>query len=52
MGQFSMGLSKACALDVTLVFNAGIVHQGTPLPNFPIFAPGDGLIWVTPPKIV
>jgi hypothetical protein len=26
-------------LDPTLVLNAGIVHRGTPLPDFPIFAP-------------
>jgi hypothetical protein len=31
--------SRTQTLDLTLVLNAGTVHQGTPLPNFPIFAP-------------
>jgi hypothetical protein len=26
-------------LDPTLVLNAGTVYRGTPLPDFPIFAP-------------
>jgi hypothetical protein len=32
-------------LDVSLVLNAGTVHQGTPLPDFPIFTPLHTLFW-------
>jgi hypothetical protein len=30
---------------VSLVLNAGTVHQGTPLPDFPIFAPLHIFFW-------
>jgi hypothetical protein len=32
-------------LDPTLVLNAGTVHRGTPLPDFPIFAPPTCFFW-------